>query len=81
MTDRVITGPEQLPISTLAERSAARQFVRALIGGSPINVILTTPVRNAESYGLGHIQHQQANTIRWHLDQTESGFTVVGDRV
>lgn len=81
MTDRVITGPEQLSISSLAERSATRQFVRALIEGAPINVILTTPVRDANSYGLGHIQYQQGNTIRWRLDQTENGFTVIGNRV
>lgn len=83
MTDIVITGAEQLPITTLAERSATRQVVRAEIGGAPMNVILATPVRNADSYGHGHLQHQQSNTIRWHLVKVDDSdlYTVVGDRV
>jgi hypothetical protein len=82
MTGITISGPDGLSIETLRERFARHLPVRALIGDVAMNVILTSPVRSSKSYGLGRLQGQPNNTVRWHLRQNDDAtVTVVGNRV
>lgn len=81
MTNIQITGPDELTINQLRERVTHNQPIRALIGNVAMNVVLSTPIRNATSYGLGHLQYQGSNTIRWSLQAVDGKYRVVGTRV
>lgn len=75
----------------LSELCIRHEPIRALIGRTreatkaPMTIVLTVRSRtdndNPDPYGLGYVQHQPTNTVRWRLATDGSTTYLVGHQV